>query len=501
MSNTPQGAESPSANVERRLCVRRAVPSLAYVNFGENNGGIILNIGEGGLAVTSVAPLFTDDLSRMRFQLPGSSDWLEASGEITRISESKKEAGLQFVGLSEDTRKQIQDWISSIASSAELQQDGMGGREQAWRRLEMPVLGIPQSTPSSLANPDRVRRKYAQISVPNPPSALVNTKPWAAAPASTVMGWKLSKTAGYQPGVEVGYRSKRILSRRASWTSVAVAVFLGAFLAGWFTSRPGRIFAPPGPTRAESETTEVAGSPGANFVAGPPGPSTPNAFSQVDQPQAVASSTARDFAGRTARGARSTVGSNGLAPASSGAKSSLAQVVHSPGPVKENAPPPEPASIATQTQEATPANPNVSTPERTAGQDSPPPLKPAENPEVPKASVSVSFGLYPSIRVPPGLKSQKSQQGASLQIGQLLSRVDPVYPEDAKAQRIEGAVKLHAIIGPDGTIASIESRGGPALLIPAATDAVRQWRYTPSSVGSQPVEAEEDITITFRISK
>ena len=92
-----------------------------------------------------------------------------------------------------------------------------------------------------------------------------------------------------------------------------------------------------------------------------------------------------------------------------------------------------------------------------------------------------------------------SHQGASLQIGQLLSRVDPVYPEDAETQHIEGTVKLHAIIGPDGTIESVEPRSGPTLLIAAAANAVRQWRFTPSSVGGQPVEAEEDITIVFRL--
>ena len=487
----------------RRVHVRRAVPSLAYVNLGENNGGIILNICEGGLAVTSVAPLYTDALARMRFQLPGSSDWLEASGEVTRISESKKEASLQFVSLSEDARKQIQDWISSKAS-AEFPRDGVGAREKAWRRLEMPVLGIPQSIPTSLASPDRIRRKYAQVSKspPNVPYTLVNTKAWG-------------------PGVEVGNRSKRILSRRMFWTTVAVVVFLGAFLAGWFTSDPGtmsRIFARPGTTRTEkSETPEVAVSPPANFVASVPSPSTQNALPRVDEPQPVASTTAGDFASRSARQARSAVRGNEFAPVSSGANSSSSRVVHSQGPVNatvnvisgrptENVPPSEPASIATQTQETTvttPPNSNVSTPEgiRTAGaagQDSAPPPKPAESPEVAKTSVSVSFGLYPSIRVPAGLKSQ---QGASLQIGQLLSRVDPLYPEEAKTQRTEGTVKLHAIIGPDGTIASVESRSGPALLIPAATDAVRQWRYTPSSIGSQPVEAEEDVTITFRLSK
>jgi TonB family protein len=122
-------------------------------------------------------------------------------------------------------------------------------------------------------------------------------------------------------------------------------------------------------------------------------------------------------------------------------------------------------------------------------------------PEVMKGSVSVSFSPYPSLRVPAALKTQMSRQGATLQIGKLLSRVDPVYPEEAEKQRMEGTVILHTVIGQDGTIQGVEPKSGPAPLVAAAANAVRQWRYTPSSVGGQPVEAEEDITITFRLLK
>ena len=91
-------AQDAMQHSDRRVHARRPVPSLVYVDLGENNGGIILNISEGGLAVTSVAPLYTDDLARMRFQLPGSSDWLEASGEIARISKSKKDSWFTVCG-------------------------------------------------------------------------------------------------------------------------------------------------------------------------------------------------------------------------------------------------------------------------------------------------------------------------------------------------------------------------------------------------------------------
>jgi TonB family protein len=97
------------------------------------------------------------------------------------------------------------------------------------------------------------------------------------------------------------------------------------------------------------------------------------------------------------------------------------------------------------------------------------------------------------------MKSQISKQGASLQVGQLISRVEPVYPEDAERQRIEGVVKLHVIIDRDGKIQNIDQMPGPPLLEAAAANAVRQWRYKPTSLGGQPVEDGLDVTVTFRL--
>jgi protein TonB len=92
-----------------------------------------------------------------------------------------------------------------------------------------------------------------------------------------------------------------------------------------------------------------------------------------------------------------------------------------------------------------------------------------------------------------------SKLGASLQIGGLISRVDPTYPEEAERQHIEGTVKLHAIIGTDGAIRSIEVVSGPPLLAQAAARAVQQWRYKQTSLGGRPIETEEDIVAVFRL--
>lgn len=131
----------------------------------------------------------------------------------------------------------------------------------------------------------------------------------------------------------------------------------------------------------------------------------------------------------------------------------------------------------------------------------PPPPKPIENPDVVKGSVQVSFSPYPSIRIPADLRSQTAKQGASLQIGQLISRVDPVYTEDAVKSHVEGTVKLHVIIGADGAVQSAAVISGPDSLVPAAVSAARQWHYKPASVAGKAVEAEQDITFVFRLVK
>jgi TonB family protein len=78
-------------------------------------------------------------------------------------------------------------------------------------------------------------------------------------------------------------------------------------------------------------------------------------------------------------------------------------------------------------------------------------------------------------------------------------RVEPAYPPEAQQQRIEGAVKIHLLIGADGTVHSMKLLGGSPLLAPAAMDAAKYWQYLPALLNGQPVETEQDIQIDFRL--
>ena len=82
--------------------------------------------------------------------------------------------------------------------------------------------------------------------------------------------------------------------------------------------------------------------------------------------------------------------------------------------------------------------------------------------------------------------------------GVLISRVNPQYPPAARAARIQGAVVLHAVIGTDGTIQQLRLISGNPLLVNAAMEAVKKWRYRPYLLGGTPVEGETNITVDFK---
>ena len=80
---------------------------------------------------------------------------------------------------------------------------------------------------------------------------------------------------------------------------------------------------------------------------------------------------------------------------------------------------------------------------------------------------------------------------------QLIRKVPPSYPPLAKQARVEGVVRLAATIGTDGKLHNIRVLSGHPLLSGAAVAAVQQWRYTPTRLNGNPVEAETQIDVNF----
>ena len=85
--------------------------------------------------------------------------------------------------------------------------------------------------------------------------------------------------------------------------------------------------------------------------------------------------------------------------------------------------------------------------------------------------------------------------------GNLVHRVDPLYPAIAKQIRLQGTVVVQAFVSADGRIERPTAVSGPAILARAALDAVRRWQYRPYYLNGQPVEVETLITVKFILNQ
>jgi protein TonB len=104
---------------------------------------------------------------------------------------------------------------------------------------------------------------------------------------------------------------------------------------------------------------------------------------------------------------------------------------------------------------------------------------------------------------PPPAKPEPPQRirvGGNVQAANILSRTPPSYPPLAKQARVSGVVRLEGIIARDGTVQRLQVLSGHPLLVPAAVEAVKQWRYRPTLLNGEPVEVVAPIEVNFILS-
>jgi TonB family protein len=90
---------------------------------------------------------------------------------------------------------------------------------------------------------------------------------------------------------------------------------------------------------------------------------------------------------------------------------------------------------------------------------------------------------------------------ASVPESQIVSRKQPMYPPDALAQKIQGAVKVSIIIDVNGHVVDAKAVSGSPMLGPAAAQAVRGWAFTPAVVGNSPVRVVTSVMINFAVDR
>jgi TonB family protein len=540
MSSTSFHSEDSTRAHERRRFIRQRVRSLAYLDIVPNNGGIVLNLSENGLALQAVNP-FDETRVSLRIQPPKSRRRIEASAEITWLSESKTEAGLQFLELTEEARLEIADWISDESGLAEQRplgdsptlptQQGPSKRatsepprvREKWSAMlgdsslqptltnhqapEYPVssetqredvrlqrdvsqadtlptrpTNIPAST-VSVIHPATTNENVKSVNA-LPPSASISRVvefPTPASHAPTVNDL-LSELSSPVPAAVTGkstevhgaavpavnaeslrhpaHRFRKPVALGA-FSACAAVIFLVVGLT-IIRQRP-----PAGPVRLAAKAVQVP-----NVASAPRGAPHRSSLAVASKSSTSHSDTKR----------RKTVAAIASSPRQETPKAGYGQGAHSRhrvdssnSSVERFSSPIEPASLG-----LTNHSPDVTIASAPALS-----VKPTPAPGLVVGS--------PEINPPTPSKVQRRSDCY------LLYRVEPLYPREAKAHHIEGTVTIHLQIGTDGRVQNLRELSGPNLLVPAALEAAREWRFIPALVDGQAVEAEKDVSIVFQL--
>jgi TonB family protein len=133
------------------------------------------------------------------------------------------------------------------------------------------------------------------------------------------------------------------------------------------------------------------------------------------------------------------------------------------------------------------------------GSDSVIPSKP--NQEAGEAGVA-PYIVPPLLRIPPPPprpRITRIRVAAEVEAAKLIFHPQPEYPPLAIMARIQGTVRLDAVIAQDGTVQDLRVISGHPLLVRAALEAVPRWRYQPTLLNGSPVEVSTEIDVNFTL--
>lgn len=148
------------------------------------------------------------------------------------------------------------------------------------------------------------------------------------------------------------------------------------------------------------------------------------------------------------------------------------------------------------------APPDSGSPSSASAPENPPQIPTADldstqAPALPLATNSIT----PDALLEPALAMPKLAPATSQAVsgGILDHRVNPIYPPQAIAMKLEGEVVLAATITKKGRVRDLKLLKGSPILGQAAMDAVKQWRYLPYRLNGHTLESQTEITVQFHV--
>ena len=476
-----------------RIAERRSLPrlydtSLRFVSLNGWNDARVVNISEDGLALSYEVALPSRPLQNLRIQFPGLPRPFEACCQIVWKSSNNKQAGIQFVGLTAEARRFIRTWISVHAVCGGFQSQIERTSQEQNLRLELPnPAGPGTAAPVQREGPEG----FQEV------AAVTSRGRWsefaALAVLTVILTFVLHSLATHHAVQSVATTDTRLGTAASNEAANPTPPSPPTITLGASASAPEKTEAPspivdsPPPEKADDVRHDS--SKGSSFTA---------AVQPAEKPL-------RSTLLEAARGSLHNKAELGRPKKQTGrfTASVNSRPLKKPKLEAAASPPPVPPPLEVKMPQATNLAPTRPADARLDGPDDKASAGTLVKQPVTAAQmtgeVSVVTDPYPSLRVDEG-GSKRQKQGASLKLGHVLSRVAPVYPEEAKRQGIQGTVKLHAVVDRSGSVKSIQPVSGPPILGAAVVNAVRQWRYTETKLAGQAVETEVDVAVVFRLS-
>lgn len=168
--------ESPVNAADRRQKARIKLAEIAYIGMGPENGGLVLDVSDGGLSFHAVAPIQPAEKVRFTLSLRGHSR-IEGAGEVVWTNQRGTVCGLKFTSLSAGALEHLNNWTN---------QSQMAQKAVVPARAKT-VAPAPKAAP---ALPDAGRSLLNTAPVfAIPPAAAVNAEP-NASESTAEMRWQ-----------------------------------------------------------------------------------------------------------------------------------------------------------------------------------------------------------------------------------------------------------------------------------------------------------------------
>jgi periplasmic protein TonB len=111
------------------------------------------------------------------------------------------------------------------------------------------------------------------------------------------------------------------------------------------------------------------------------------------------------------------------------------------------------------------------------------------------------FALSLALAQDKPIEDRPIRVGGNVAQANRVSATTPVYPAEAKQNRIQGTVKLEITIDREGHVANMSLIRGPAELVQSATDAVQHWLYRPTLLNGEPVSVLTTVDVNYTLAQ